>query len=260
MADNRSCQFNMNPRAREPVCIDTNRVYDSCCDKDCLADLRVYFTSSAQCAIDNATAVRCRKAEIINCCVDVEPLQFNKGCYSVDITYFFKLKCDLFASACCDPTTVCGLASFTKTCVLYGSEGDVKIFTSDYTEDGYDAQEPCGNKNPRAKVQVVDPIVLDSKLCEICDCADSECNFKIPNCVARQFEGNFNNQQNSKTAVKVTLGLFSIVQLERDAQILVPSAEYCIPKKECNFNNDDPCDSFRKINFPMNEFFPPTSR
>ena len=26
----------------EAICIDTARVYDSCADKDCLADLRVY--------------------------------------------------------------------------------------------------------------------------------------------------------------------------------------------------------------------------
>lgn len=259
MADNRSCQFSMNPRSREPICIDTNRIYDSCCDKDCLADLKVNFPSSVQSLVDNATAVRCRKAEIINCCVDVEPLQFNKGCYSVDITYFFKLKCDLFTSACCDPTTVCGLSTFTKTCVLFGSEGDVKVFSSDYSEDSMDDQLPRSNTNPRAKVQVVDPIVLDAKLCEACECSDSESCIKIPNFVARQFEGTF-AQQNSGTAVKVTLGLFSIVVLERDAQILVPSAEYCVPKKECCFNNDDPCDSFKRINFPMSEFFPPSSR
>ncbi|MBQ7653475.1 MAG: hypothetical protein IJS17_00200 [Clostridia bacterium] len=258
MADNRSCQFSMNPRSREPMCIDANRIYDSCCDKDCLADLRVTFPSSAQSVIDNASAVRCRKAEIINCCVDVEPLQFNKGCYSVDITYFFKLKCDLFAAACCDPTTVCGLATFTKTCVLFGSEGDVKVFTSDFGEDAMDAQLPCSNNNPRAKVQVVDPIVLDAKLCDVCECSDSECRVNIPAHVARQFDGNLARQTEGK-AVKVTLGLFSIVVLERDAQILIPSAEYCIPKKECCFNSDDPCDGFKRINFPMSEFFPSSS-
>ena len=259
MADNRSCQFSMNPRSREPICIDTNRIYDSCCDKDCLADLRVTFPSSAQSVIDSANAVRCRKAEIINCCVDVEPLQFNKGCYSVDITYFFKLKCDMFTSACCDPTSVCGLATFTKTCVLFGSEGDVKVYTSDFSEDAMDSQLPASNTNPRAKVQVVDPIVLDAKLCEVSECSDCDCNVKIPNCVARQFEGNLARQATG-TTVKVTLGLFSIVVLERDAQILVPSAEYCRPKKECSFNSDDPCDGFKKISFPMNEFFPPTTR
>ena len=43
-----------------------NRVYDSCADKDCLADMRVYFTDRAQCIIDNATSVRCRSCKIIN--------------------------------------------------------------------------------------------------------------------------------------------------------------------------------------------------
>ena len=257
MADNRSCQCNMNSRLRESVCIDTNRVYDSCCDKDCLADLRVYFTPGAQAIIENANSIRCRKAEIINSCVDVEALQFNDCCYNVDITYFFKLKFDVFTTTCCDPTPVCGLATFTKNCVLYGSKGNVKVFTSDYVEDGYDVQNPRCNTNPRAKVQVVDPIVLEAKLCQVNDCCNCECNCNIPKCVLRHFDGGF-SQQSNKVAVKVTLGLFSIVQLERDAQILIPSAEYSIPKKECNCNEDHPCDGFKKIHFPVNEFFPPT--
>ena len=29
---------------KEAVCIDAGRIYDSCGDKDCLEDLRVYFT------------------------------------------------------------------------------------------------------------------------------------------------------------------------------------------------------------------------
>ena len=28
---------------KEAVCIDAGRVYDSCCDRDCLEDLRVYL-------------------------------------------------------------------------------------------------------------------------------------------------------------------------------------------------------------------------
>ena len=35
-------------RINEAICIDTARVYDSCADKDCLSDLRVYFTDTAE--------------------------------------------------------------------------------------------------------------------------------------------------------------------------------------------------------------------
>ena len=49
-----------------------------------------------------------------------------------------------------------------------------------------------------------------------------------------------------------------MVQLERNAQILVPACNYCIPTKECAVSvEDNPCDIFNRIEFPTNEFFPP---
>lgn len=101
MADNRSCCNTadvVSGGIREAVCIDTNRVYDSCADKDCLADMRVYFTDRAQCIIDNATSVRCRSCKIINCFIDVEAVPFNRGYYSVDITFFFKVYLDAYTT------------------------------------------------------------------------------------------------------------------------------------------------------------------
>ena len=60
---------------------------------------------------------------------------------------------------------------------------------------------------------------------------------------------------NSK-AILVTLGLFSIVQMERDAQILIPAYDYCIPDRECNCNTSNPCETFQGIDFPVEQFFP----
>lgn len=49
MAETKSCcNDKVSGKIREAVCIDTNRVYDSCADKDCLADLRVYFPPQYQ--------------------------------------------------------------------------------------------------------------------------------------------------------------------------------------------------------------------
>ena len=57
-------------------------------------------------------------------------------------------------------------------------------------------------------------------------------------------------------AILVTLGLFSIVQMERDAQILIPAYDYCIPDRECNCNTSNPCETFQGIDFPVEQFFP----
>ncbi|MGN1161382.1 MAG: hypothetical protein ACI4SX_03950, partial [Candidatus Fimenecus sp.] len=74
MSETRNCitHEKMPSKIKEAVCIDTNRVYDSCADKDCLEDLRVYFTDSAQCIIDRATNIRCRGSEVLNAFIEVE--------------------------------------------------------------------------------------------------------------------------------------------------------------------------------------------
>ncbi len=62
---------------------------------------------------------------------------------------------------------------------------------------------------------------------------------------------------NPSRMILVTLGLFSIVQLERSVQMMVPAYDYCVPDKECVSTSDDPCELFKRIKFPVNEFFPP---
>ncbi len=57
----------------------------------------------------------------------------------------------------------------------------------------------------------------------------------------------------------VTLGQFSIIRLERDAQLVVPVLEYSIPTKECCDNPgcaEDPCEMFSRIPFPEAQFTP----
>ena len=49
---------------REAVCIHTKKIYDSCRDKDCIEDLRVYPTRSSQAVIDRALSVRSGRAEL----------------------------------------------------------------------------------------------------------------------------------------------------------------------------------------------------
>lgn len=260
MAESKSCCCGsdcMSGGIREAVCIDTNRVYDSCADKDCLADLRVYFTDKAQCVIDRASSVRCRGSSIINAFIDVEDIPFNRGYYSVDITFFFKVYLDAYTTPMNPPCTVEGLCSFSKKCILFGSEGNVRVFSSEYAPDEADDQSYPTTTNPRAKVQVVDPICLDAKLCKPCDCCECD-GCTVPRCVRRAFDGEF-NVESAEKAVRVTLGLFTIVQLERDVQMLIPAYDFCIPEKECTCETDDPCDSFKKVRFPVNEFFPPNS-
>ncbi|MCH5188541.1 MAG: hypothetical protein J1F63_09070, partial [Oscillospiraceae bacterium] len=72
----------------EKVCIQTDQVYDSCRSKECVECLRVFLTETGQEIVDRAIDVKCRKAEVIWIFPDVEPLSFNRGYYTVDLTYF----------------------------------------------------------------------------------------------------------------------------------------------------------------------------
>ena len=251
MADNNSF--------KEAVCIDAGRVYDSCCARDCLEDLMVYFTPSGQETINNATGVHVRNAEILKTYIEVEPVSFNKGYYACDLTFYFLIDLDVYSPAPSAPTTVRGVTSFTKRVILFGSEGSAKIFSNAVTrENDFDRQLNEKNNMPRVVVQAVDPVALDVKFCELRNCCEPQICF--PECVCNYMGHNLKCDCSDGTmAVYVTLGLFTIVQLIRNVQMLVPVYDFCIPTKECGSIDDrQPCDVFRNIKFPMSDFFPPS--
>ena len=245
----------------DAVCIHTDKVIDSCRDKDCLEDMRAYFTACGQEIIDSAINVKCTKAEIIWVFSDTEPVPFNRGFYSVDLKYFFKITVAAFTGSG-RPTEVEGLASFDKKVILFGSEGNAKIFASKYKEDAFDAQLWKKTNLPKAVVEVVDPIVLGAKLVDARDkhcCCDEDFDISsVPNSVKCIFEEPLVLGGESKR-VLVSIGIFSIIKLERHVQLLIPSYDYCIPNKECvgSATDNSPCDLFDRIQFPVDEFFPP---
>ena len=237
----------------EPVCINAGRVYDSCGDKDCLSDMPVYLSDASQTLIDSAVNVRIRNADVLNVLLDIEPVPFNRGFYSIDITFFFSVTLDVFSAANMPPQQVEGLCVSDKKVILYGSEGNVRVFSSDMTADDYDAQNMPVKSLPTANVQVAKPIALavtvkDKKPChKICH--------KIPSGAIQRIGGNISDR--GERVVLATLGVFSIVQLLRNVQMLIPSYDFCVPEKRCESSTDSPCEMFSRLDFPTDEFFPP---
>lgn len=245
---------------KEAVCVDAGRVYDSCCDKDCIENMRLFFTEREQMLVDHATGIRAKKAEVITTYIDVEALPFNRGYYSCDLTFFFDVEIEVYGGHGCPCTVIHGVGVFRKKVILYGSEGHVRVFHSEYIPDANDRQEMPTRNMPRCCVQVAEPVVLDGKLVECCDrcrydCGDCGC---IPANLCSRYGGNFVDCGDSKLVV-VTLGIFSIVQLIRNVQMLMPVYDYCMPNKECTPTSENPCDLFHKMCFPVNEFFPPAT-
>ena len=237
---------------REAVCINTRKIFDSCRDKDCVDDLRVYPTLTSQSYIENALSIRPRSAELLYVDVNVEPISFNRGYYTVDCTYFYRVTCETFPAG----QTCTGLAIFDKRVMLFGSEGSVKSFSSD-------SVLPLANIDdlPTAVVNSVDPICLHCKL------VDSECLIptdmeqrRIPEIINSAFSEQLVLTDTARRWF-ATIGQFSIIRLERDTQLLIPAYDYCMPDKECPgvASDEDPCMLFSRIRFPVEEFFPPDS-
>lgn len=251
MPDILDCKKSIN----EAVCIDTKRIYDSCVSKDCLEDLRVTFFGASQRLIDEAISVKCRDCSIKAVSIDVEEVPFNRGYYSVDVHFYFRLRFDCYTNLCSAPQVALGFTSFDKKCILYGSDGDVKIFTSHFSKYESECPESPEYSNPIAKVQAVDPVVLSSDVCETCDCPVPLITVFPQSIMANQIDGAI--PMASSRAVLVTLGLFSIIQMERDVQMTIPAYDFCIPDRECNCSTQDPCSAFQSIEFPVDQFFPP---
>lgn len=214
-----------------------------------------------QCAdvITRALSVKGGTARLLHVFVDVEPVTFNRGFYTVDLRFFYCVTLQVYTSGPI-PVSVDGLCVFDKRVILFGSEGNAKIFSSEYREEGIDPQMTRQTNLPIAVVEAVDPIVLDCKLVECCP-PHCQCDLtEIPSMINAFFDGQLCPGDDTKR-IYVTLGQFSIIRLERDSQLLIPVYDYCMPEKECLGSNDsdDPCGMFRNISFPVGEFFPPNT-
>ena len=155
-----------NQQFEEAVCIDTGRVYDSCMDRDCIENVRVYFNETAQEAIQNAISVKVKCCEVADVKIDVEPVAFKRGYYSCDLTFYFTLTAEVITSPTQSAVDYCGIAITNKKVILCGSEGNVKVFTSTMKVCDDDVVTR-GSNLPKCTVQVVDPVVLDAKVCDI---------------------------------------------------------------------------------------------
>ena len=236
---------------REAVSVNTRKIFDSCRDKDCIDDLRVFPTESSQGYIENALSIRPRRAELLYCAVNVEPISFNRGFYTVDCTYFYRITGETFPGG----QTILGLAVFDKRAMLFGSEGSVKSFHSQDQAPAVDTEDL-----PLAMVNAVDPIALHMKLVDAENPGTTELEQRaIPDFIADAFPEALVLTDTPRRWY-ASIGQFSIIRLERETQLLIPAYEYSVPEKECpGSDQDDPCDMFSRIRFPVEEFFPPNS-
>jgi len=237
--------------------IHTRKITDSCRDKDCIEDLRVYLTTDSQAVLDSATNARVRCAELITTYMDVEPVAFDGHHYCIDLTFYYRILADAVVG-CNRPTTLQGLAVFSKRAVLCGEDSRSHIYRSSTRLGSYDGPSQFFANLPTAVVEVLDPMILASKVREPDGCGCENMTVSIPEPIRNLFDEAL-VISGGQRQLFVTLGQFSIIRLERDAQLVVPVLDYAIPCKECcdgPGSGEDPCEMFSRIPFPTQEFSP----
>lgn len=263
------------------VCVETNRILDSCRDRDCYENVKVFLTDLGQEIIEHTTQVRVKDACIAWTYIGIDPVQFNRGFYTVHIRFYIKL---IFEACVCAGRSqeFDGIAVLEKQVVLFGGDSSVSIFRSSSDGTAFCSEpEPCYKERsvPTAVVEVVNPIVLGTRVLEpacrepvCCCCCACDVPPGIAGCLSAPLYTDADDCDDSRSdgrpdrhdrdrggdrILTVSLGIFSLVRLVRPAQYLIQASEFVIPDKECvSTSPDNPCDLFRTMAFPISEFTP----
>ena len=251
------------------VCVETNRILDSCRDRDCFENVRVFLTDQGQEIIEHTTQIRVKDACIAWTYIGIDPVRFNRGFYTVHIRFYIKL---ILEACLCGGQSreFDGIAVLEKQVVLFGGDSAVSVFRSSSDGSSFCAEpEPCYKERsvPTAVVEAVDPIVLGVRVVEpmchepvCCCCCACDIPHSIAGCLSGPLCGGYDGEDKGDCRgrrLTVSLGIFSLVRLVRPAQYLISAAEFVIPDKECvSATPDNPCDLFRAMAFPIGEFAP----
>ncbi len=140
---------------RDALSIHTRKITDSCRDKDCIEDLRVYLTKGSQSLLNSASTAKVRCAELLNAYIDVEPVAFDRNHYCIDVTFYYKILADAVVGTS-RPVALYGLAVFSKRAVLCGEDSRAHIFRSDTRICAPDGLTRYSANHPTAVVEVTD--------------------------------------------------------------------------------------------------------
>ena len=257
MQDNRNSKCFGTGSPTGTVCINTKRVLDSCKDRDCFEDSRVYLTAEGENILANATNVRTKSACLVWAYVGVDEIPFNRGFYQVTVRYYVKVELEaclgIGRSQCFS-----GISVLEKNVILYGGEGGAISYSSSPGSGYCDVPETTPNTNdPVAVVETVEPVVLSTKVLES-SCCPSECSCcEIPESVCGCIGGGVvYNGNNTLPKLYVSFGIFSVIRIERDAQLLIQATDYSVPDKECvqATSESNPCALFSAMPFPTSQF------
>ena len=78
-----NCASNLSQR--DVCCIEANRIYDSCRDRDCYENVRVSLSEYGNDIINRTGNIRAKDAYIAWTYIGLDRVRFNRGFYTVNI-------------------------------------------------------------------------------------------------------------------------------------------------------------------------------
>ena len=213
--------------------------------------------------INRALSVKGGSATLLYVYVDVEPVSFNRGFFTVDMRFYYRVILQAVNNGM-RATEIEGLATFDKRVMLFGGESRAKVFSSYPVPGGADYPIDLTANLPTAVVSAVDPLLLCARIvdCSCGNCCDCAAVTGVPTGIAEAFDEPILFEPQTRR-VCISIGQFSIVRLERGTQLLIPVFDYCIPSGSCQpvgsiscSSCDDPCEMFESVCFPVDDFFP----
>lgn len=229
-------------------CLIAFKVYDSCRHQNCLDNGNVgparaarnasycgntvtqgeIITPPANAASVTISDLRVERVVIVS----KEPSNFKLGFWDIDLKYVFAYNLTFRDvngdSLCC----VAAQSVFNKMVTLFGSTTTNSVISTDLLTSAGTTLDI--NADPFVWVESK-AVALKAELqydnC-CCGCNDEDAD-----------------------AVCVTIGLFSIIKLYRIVNLVVSSKGFCIPDV-CKDTNNNPCDFFENLDFPMDIFAP----
>ncbi len=263
---------------RSEDCIIAYKIYDQCRVQECLTGEMIGPARAAEasncCGLPlregdkivpppNAAAVSIRDLELSQIQIlSKTPNAVRCGYWDVEVKYVFRYGL-LFRSAtgqriCCMEAT----SAYTLKLTLFGSTSTNVVVSNDM----FNGIDLCPGTGPFVSVEgkavALAATLRYPKTCNNncgcgcgcgCGCCANDC--KDSDCGCCYDEDALSAQPSS---VCVTIGLYSIVKIFHQVNLMVPNNGICIPG-ECAGTSADgcPCDSFYELDFPMELFAPP---
>lgn len=112
----------------DTVPIKVNRVFDSCSDRDCFSNVQILMDGGE--LPENIMLVKSRCVRVSDICMNIEPVPFNRGFYSIDLTYTFRVELMAYERSCSSPVLLTGTAYTGKMSFCTAAKAIQKHFSA----------------------------------------------------------------------------------------------------------------------------------